>query len=88
MSRESLVGRIARAIRELGGEAQLRDIRSRVLRELGERDSRSSRHCQSISLTIFNHSEGRGDARFVRVGRGRIRLTDKWLKRGNLDADW
>lgn len=88
VSEESLVDRITRVTRELGGEAQLRDIRSRVLRELGEPDSRSSRHYQSVSLTIFNHSEGRGGGRFIRVGRGRIRLADEWLKRLSLDGDW
>lgn len=88
MARESLVDRVTHAIRDLGGEAQLRDIRSRVLRELGEPDSRSSRHYQSISLIIFNHSEGRGSGRFIKTGPGRFRLADRWLRQGNLDDDW
>lgn len=88
MTRESLVDRVTRAIRDLGGEAQLSDIRSRVLRETGELDSRSSRHYQSISLTIFNHSEGRGSGRFIKTVPGRFRLAGEWLSRGSLDTDW
>lgn len=41
---ETLLDRITRAVRDLGGEAQLAEIRRRVLAELGEANDRRSRH--------------------------------------------
>jgi hypothetical protein len=76
---ESMVDRITRVLRDLGGEGQLKDIRSRLLQELGEPNSSRSRHYQTISLTIRQHSEGRGSDRFEKVGVGRYRLKGPWL---------
>jgi hypothetical protein len=77
MADEAMVDRIARAMRALGGEAQLGDIRRIVLHELGDPNSRRSKHYQTVSLTIHQHSEGRGRDIFQKVGEGRYRLTMK-----------
>jgi len=87
MAPESLVDAITHVLRELGGEAQLKEIQSRVLKELGEGNSRRSRLDRSVPVTIRQHSEGRGSDRFERVRGGRYRLRNEWLDLSDLSDE-